>query len=90
MVGGQHPEVDHPVTEFTVTPKDITIRANEVHEIDLVADGRAEFPVQYELVTTDISVDHSKRIRDVEIFPGRCGWSFPARNYCDRRAGRDG
>ena len=55
LVGGQHPEVDHPVTEFTVSPSDIVLRAHETLEVDLVADGRAEFPVQYELVTTDIS-----------------------------------
>ena len=55
MVGGQHPEVDHPTTEFTVSPTDISIRNREMHEVELVADSRAEFPVQYELVTTDIS-----------------------------------
>ena len=53
MVGGQHPEVDHPTTEFTVSPRDIILRSNEVREVDLVADSRAEFPVQYELATTD-------------------------------------
>ena len=55
MVGGQHPEVDHPTTEFTVSPMDITLNARVVREVDLVADSRAEFPVRYELVTTDIS-----------------------------------
>ena len=47
LVGGQLPEVDHPTTEFTVSPAEISIRANEVLEIDLMADGRAEFPVSY-------------------------------------------
>ena len=55
MVGGQHPEVDHPTTEFTVRPTDIAISNREVREVELVADSRAEFPVRYELVTTDIS-----------------------------------
>ena len=54
LVGGQHPEVDHPTTEFTVSPRDITLGSREVLEVDLVADYRAEFPVQYELVTAEI------------------------------------
>ena len=53
LIGGQHPEVDHPTTEFTVSPSDIALRANEVRDIDLVADGRAEFPVQYEITTAE-------------------------------------
>ena len=76
MVGGQHPEVDHPVTEFTVSPKDITIRANEVHEIDLVADGRAEFPVQYELVTTDISWITLSEFGTLTLFPSAVAGLF--------------
>ena len=55
LVGGQHPEVDHPTTEFTVSPSDISIGDREVLEIDLVADSRAEFPVLYALVDEDIS-----------------------------------
>ena len=54
LIGGQHPEVEHPTTEFTVNPTNISINNREVREINLMADGRAEFPVQYVLTTADI------------------------------------
>ena len=76
LVGGQHPEVDHPTTEFTVSPSDITLRANEVLEIDLVADGRAEFPVQYELVTTDISWITVNEFGTLVLSPGSVAGLF--------------
>ena len=32
MVGGQHPEVDHPTTEFTVSLTDVNLRPGETFE----------------------------------------------------------
>ena len=49
MVGGQHPEVDHPVLDFTVLPATFIVGAGDVLEVDLHTDPHAEYPVQYEL-----------------------------------------
>ena len=76
VVGGQNPEVDHPTTEFTVSPNAIAIRTHEVLEIDLVADGRAEFPVQYELATTDISWITVSEFGTLTLSPGTVAGLF--------------
>lgn len=55
LVGGQHPEIDHPINEFTISlTNNIALRQGQTFERDIIADERAEFPVRYELVTTDI------------------------------------
>ena len=76
LVGGVDPEIDHPTTEFGVSPKDITLRAHEVREIDLVADGRAEFPVQYELATTEISWITLSEFGTLTLSPGTVAGLF--------------
>ena len=70
MVGGQHPEVDHPTTEFTVSPTDIKVGSREILEVELVADGRAEFPVRYELVTADIPWISLSEFGTLTLSPG--------------------
>ena len=76
MVGGQHPEVDHPTTEFTVTPGNISLSPREVREIDLVADGRAEFPVRYELATADIPWITLNEFGTLTLAPGAVAGLF--------------
>ena len=76
MVGGQHPEVDHPINDFSVRPDDISIHAREVYEVDLVADSRAEFPVRYELTTTDISWVALNEFGTLTLSPGAVAGLF--------------
>ena len=76
LVGGQNPEVDHPTTEFTVSPRDLSLRSREVFEVDLVADGRAEFPVRYELATTDISWITVSEFGTLVLSPGSVAGLF--------------
>ena len=49
LVGGVDPDIEHPFLGFSVREKTFNVRAGQVLEIDLRADARAEFPVQYEL-----------------------------------------
>ena len=49
LVGGVDPDIEHPFLGFSVREKTFNARAGQVTEFDLVADARAEFPVQYEV-----------------------------------------
>ena len=92
LVGGQHPEIDHPTTEFTVNPTNISINNREVREINLMADGRAEFPVRYVLTTADIPWATAERIRNAHpLPPGNVGGRVRSGgDNRDRRSGRSG
>ena len=49
LVGGVLPDDEHPYEGFGVKVRKFTVAAGGVHEFDLQADGRAEYPVRYEL-----------------------------------------
>ena len=76
LVGGQLPEADHPTTEFTVTPTNIKLSPREVREVDFVADGRAEFPVRYELANTDIPWITVNEFGSLTLSPGAVAGLF--------------
>ena len=49
LVGGQHPDVDHPPEPFGLISTAVTATRGDRTEVDLQADGRSEFPVRYDL-----------------------------------------
>ena len=55
LVGGQHPEVDHPILDFEVSPVSIVVKSGEDIAISLEANHNAELPVTYVLASNFIS-----------------------------------
>ena len=76
LVGGVLPEVDHPTTTFSVSPASLTMRAGETLEIGLMPDGLAEYPVRYELATTDLAWVTLSEFGTLTLSPSNVGGIF--------------